>query len=70
MYSLKSFITCLASHSLTSFPIYEPRYERLVLNGAGALLLLPTHAAIEVVYCHYMLTRCVEYLWHAKYVKF
>ena len=32
-----------------------------VLNSAGTLFIL-THVAIQVVYCHYMLTPFVEYL--------
>ena len=40
-------------------------YER-ALNSAGALLVLLTYVAIQVVYCHYMLTPCVECLWYVK----
>ena len=36
-----------------------------VLNSVGTLLIL-THAAIQVVYCHYMLTPFVECL---RYIK-
>ena len=38
-------------------------YEHHVLNSAGALLVLLMHAAIQVVYCHYMLTLCVKNLY-------
>ena len=56
MYSLEVTVTCLASHSLTPL-----MYKCRILNNAGALLvLLITHEAIQVVYCHYMLTPCVE----------
>ena len=42
-------------------------YYEHVLNSVGALLVLLTHVAIQVVYCHYMLTPCLECL---RYVKF
>ena len=57
MYALEVIVTCLASHSLT--PLMYEHYE---LISAGVLLVLLMHAAIQVAYCHYMLTSCVEYL--------
>ena len=38
-----------------------------IMNVVGALLVLVTHAATQVVYCHYMLTPCVECLWYVKF---
>ena len=37
-----------------------------LLNSAGALFI-PMHVAIQVVYCHYMLTPFVEFLWYIKF---
>ena len=38
-----------------------------VLNSSGALLILTTHVANQVVYCHYMLTPFMECLWYVKF---
>ena len=42
-------------------------YCHHVLNSADALLIL-RHAAIQVVYCHYMLTSFVECMWYVKFL--
>ena len=37
------------------------------MNVAEVVLLIAlTHAAIQVVYCHYMLTPSMECLWYVK----
>ena len=36
-----------------------------LLDSVGALFIL-THAAIQVVYCYYMLTPSVKCLWYVK----
>ena len=41
-------------------------YVSSLLNSAGALFIL-MHAAIQVVYCHYVLTPFVECLWYIKF---
>ena len=42
-------------------------YECHVLNSVAVLLVFLTHAAFQVVYCHYMLAPCVECLWYDKF---
>ena len=42
-------------------------YERHIFNSVGILLLLLTHVTIQVVYCHHMLTPCVEHSWYVKF---
>ena len=59
MYSLAVVYVTPCMPSLSS-PINR------VLNSVGALFIL-THVAIQVVYCQYMLTTFVEYLWYVKF---
>ena len=51
MYCLAVIHDTSCISSLTS----SPMYEHCILNSTGVLLVL-IHAAIQVVYCHYMLT--------------
>ena len=39
-------------------------YEHRILNSVGVLLVPLTHVAIQVAYCLYMLTPCMECLWY------
>ena len=41
-------------------------YHERELNSMGTLLVHLMHEAIQVVYCHYMLTLWVECLWYVK----
>ena len=56
MYSLD---VIYITHYIPLTKLYE---SRVLLNSAGTLLVLLTHASIRVVYCHYMLTPFVECL--------
>ena len=61
MYSLEVICNMLCIPSTN----FIPDDECHILNSAGALLVLLM--AIQVVCCHYMLTRSVEYLWYVKF---
>ena len=63
-------------HALHTFTIDAPLYiiyaftkftdqQCSCKNSSGALIIL-THTAIQIVYCHYMLTPFQEYLWCVK----
>ena len=58
------FFSSRSWHTLHTFTKFTDQHCH-VLNSAGALLIL-MHAAIQVVYCHYMLTPFVEYLLYVK----
>ena len=58
------FFSSCSWHTLHAFTKFTDQ-QCHVLNSAGALLIL-MHVAIQVVYCHYMLTPFVECLWYVK----
>ena len=62
---LQLFMTYPASHHQ---PYKNVMCKFHVLNSTGALNI-HTHVAIQVVYCHYMLTPCGEYLWYIRMLK-
>ena len=47
--------------------IPPPLMNVLYWNSVGTSLVLLTCAAIQVVYCHYMVTLCVECLWYFEF---